>query len=147
HVAQRLGHLLADESKHPVVHPDPRELVPGRARLGELVLMVREDEVEPAAVDLEDGAEVLLRHHRALDVPARPAAAPRRLPRRVLAGLRRLPQGEIAWILLQRTRLLLLDLFRPLPRELAVLGVASDPEIDVALDVVGEVARDELLDR
>ena len=57
HVADRLRHLLAGEAQHSVVHPDPRELVPARARLRDLVLVVREDEVEPAAVNLEGRAE------------------------------------------------------------------------------------------
>ena len=75
-VPERLRHLLAAELEHAVVHPELRELVAERARLRELVLMVREDEVEAAAVDLEDGAERVARHGRALDVPPRPAGAP-----------------------------------------------------------------------
>src|SRR5581483_6076093 len=86
-VADRLRHLLAGEAEHAVVRPDPRERVPERARLRELVLVVRKHEVEPAAVDLEALAEEGLGEGRALDVPARPAAAPRGLPRRVLARL------------------------------------------------------------
>ena len=47
-----------------------------RAGLGlrDLVLVVREDEVGAAAVDVEVEPEDLLRHRRALDVPARPPA-------------------------------------------------------------------------
>src|SRR3954471_18608789 len=52
-VADRLRHLLAGELEHPVVHPEPCKLVAERTRLRELVLVVREDKVEPAAVDLE----------------------------------------------------------------------------------------------
>ena len=62
------------------------------------------------------GPEVLLGHRRALDVPPRPPTAPRRVPRRVLTLLRRLPEREVARILLARVRLLLLDLIRPLAR-------------------------------
>src|SRR3954454_18718487 len=101
-VAARLRHLLDGEPQHPVVHPEPRKLVPERARLGDLVLVVGEDQVEPAAVDLERGAEVLLRHRRAVDVPARPALSPRRLPRGVLALLAPLPEREVARIRLPR---------------------------------------------
>ena len=79
-VADRLVHLLAGEAQHPVVHPDARERPAERSRLRDLVLVVREHEVEPAAVDLELRAEVLLRHDRALDVPARAADAPRATP-------------------------------------------------------------------
>ena len=47
-----------------------------------------------------------------------------RVPPRVLARLVRLPEREVARILLARVRLLLLHLVRPLARELAVVGVA-----------------------
>src|SRR4029077_18886651 len=97
--------LLARETEHPVVCPDLGELVAERARLRNLVFVVREDEVEPAAVDLERRAEDLLGHHGALDVPTRAAAPPRRLPRRVLRlRLVRLPQREVARVLLERAR-------------------------------------------
>ena len=145
-VAERLRHLLAGEAEHSVLRPDARELVSERARLRELVLVVREDEVETAAVDLECRPEGVLRHRRTLDVPARPAAPPGRVPRRVLARLVRLPEREVARVLLQRVRLLLLDLFRPLAGEPTVLRVARDGEVDVALDRVCEVALDQLLD-
>src|SRR5581483_4104916 len=158
-VAERLRHLLARQPQHPVVHPDPGELTAGAPRLRDLVLVVRENEVEPAAVDLEDRAEELLRHRRALDVPARPAGPPRRLPERVLALLVRLPEREVARILLQLALLLLLG---RIPRrgfveatgERAVVRVAADAEVDVAARGIGEVAldqvadqRDDLLDR
>ena len=71
-----LRHLHAGETEHPVVRPDASEFVPESARLGELVLVVREDEIEPAAVDLEHAPEKLLRHHRAFDVPAGATASP-----------------------------------------------------------------------
>ena len=95
-VAERLRHLLAAEVHHAGVQPVARELpVAERAlRLRDLVLVVREDEVGAAAVDVERLAEVAVRHRRALDVPARAARAPRALPER-LAGLGRLPQREV----------------------------------------------------
>src|SRR5262249_9043042 len=105
-----------------------------------------EDEVEPAAVDLEARPEQLLCEHRALDVPARSAAAPRRVPGGVLALLVRLPEREVARVLLERVRLLLLDLIRALSREPAVAGEARDAEVDVALDRIGVTAVDERLD-
>ena len=45
--------------------------------------------------------ERLLRHRRALDMPARPAGAPRRRPARVLTRLLRLPQREIHGVALE----------------------------------------------
>src|SRR3954469_15463878 len=108
---------------------------------------MREDEVEPAAVDLERRPEDLLDHRRALDVPAWPAPAPRRLPPRVLRrGLVRLPEREVARVLLERVRLLLLDLIRTLAREAAVFGIRGDAEVDVAVDRIGVPRLDQLLD-
>src|SRR5438477_12811874 len=104
-----------------------RELVSEGARLRELVLVVREHEVEPTAVDLEHGAEELLGHHRALDVPPRTAPSPRRIPCGVFARLVRLPEREVTRILLQRIRTLLfvLTLHRvgALARQLPVVRI------------------------
>ena len=59
------------------VDPDARERLAGEALgLRDLALVVREDEVLAARVQVDRLAEVLLRHHRALDVPA--GEAPRR---------------------------------------------------------------------
>ena len=57
-----------------------REALPRSRGLRELVLVVREAEVEAAAVDVEGAAEVALAHRRALDVPAGATGAPRRAP-------------------------------------------------------------------
>ena len=81
-VADRLRHLLAREAEQAVVHPDPGERTADGLRLRALVLVMREDEVEPTAVDQELGPERLLGHRRALDVPAGPARAPRASPTR-----------------------------------------------------------------
>ena len=60
-----------------------RAKLPGAERalgLRDLVLVVREDQVGAAAVDVERLAEVAVRHRRALDVPARAARSPRARP-------------------------------------------------------------------
>ena len=99
-VAERLGHLLAravdDEG---VVHPVLGEALAEGDGLGPLVLVVRELQVEPAAVQVEALAEQAEAHHDALAVPARPPVAPRRRPRR-LARLGQLPQGEVGRVAL-----------------------------------------------
>src|SRR5205085_7089678 len=100
-VAERLRHLDAVDGQHLVVHPDPRE---GMARmralaLRNLVLVVRENEIEPAAMDVEGLAELGLAHRRAFDMPARPAAAPRAVPTGLVGG-GGLPQHKIAGIAL-----------------------------------------------
>src|SRR4029453_3205482 len=97
-----------------------------RTRLCDLVLVVREDEIESASVDLELRPEVLLGHDRALDVPAGSSTPPRRLPPSVLSGLVPLPQRKVARILLARIRLLLLDLIEALTAEATVLRIARD---------------------
>src|SRR5262249_53720298 len=108
-IAQGLGHLLdaararVDDLEHPVVHEEPRERPTRDAlALGDLVFVVREDQVAPAAVDVDLLAEVSADHRRALDVPAGPARAPRARPRR-LAGAVALPEREVSRVLL-RTR-------------------------------------------
>jgi hypothetical protein len=62
-VAHRLRHLRVVEADHAVVHPQPRERDSvGGERLGQLVLVVGEDQIGPPAVDLEADAEQLLGH-------------------------------------------------------------------------------------
>ena len=95
-VAQALAHLLAGHVEEAVVHPHPRELAAavGADALGQLVLMVREDQVDAAAVDVDGQAELALDHRRAFDVPAGAPRTPGAVPHR-LAGLRRLPEHEV----------------------------------------------------
>ena len=136
-VPDRLRHLLLRELEQAVVSPEAGELTAGAARLGELVLVMRETEVDAPAVDLEDRAEKLLGHRRALDVPARPPEAPGRGPGGVLVRLRRLPEGEVALVVLQVAGLLGDHVLDPGTRELPVVRVARDAEVDVALRLVG----------
>ncbi len=83
-VAEALRHLLAVHPQHAVMQPDPGEAAAGEgaAALRHLVLVVREDQVAPAAVDVERLAEVAPGHGAALDVPAGTPASPRTLPAR-----------------------------------------------------------------
>jgi hypothetical protein len=57
--------------------------------------VVREHEIHAAGVDVEAVAEVLERHRRALDVPARAALAPRARPSPTPLLGAALPQREI----------------------------------------------------
>ena len=108
---------------------------------------MREAEVEPAAVQLERRAQVLVRHRRALDVPAGPAPAPRRLPPRVLLRLVRLPEREVPLLLLQVARLLRDHVVELGAGEPPVLRERGNAEVDVAAGLVGEPALDQLLDQ
>jgi hypothetical protein len=80
HVAQRLAHLLAAHGDPAVVHPVLGETVACRPRLGDLILVVREDEVHAARVDVERRAEIRLAHRDALGVPAGATGTPRGRP-------------------------------------------------------------------
>ena len=76
-VVVRLTHLLAVDGQHVVVHPVLHGLMPHRGHsLRNLALVVGEDEVHTAAVDVELLAEVLAAHRRAFAVPAGEAVAP-----------------------------------------------------------------------
>ena len=99
-VAQGLGHLLIINVQKCVVHPVVgKGLAVGRLALGDLILVVGEDQVLAAGVDVDLVAQIFLGHHRALDVPAGAALAPRGLPVR-LPLLLRLPEHEVGGILL-----------------------------------------------
>ncbi len=70
-----------------------------RLALGDLILMVREDQVLPACMDIDLIAQILLRHDRTLDMPSGTPLAPGGLPVR-LPLLLRLPEHEIIGVLL-----------------------------------------------
>ena len=136
---------------HARVDPVAREWVARGLGLGALVLVVREHEVVTAAVQVEALAQQIERHGRALDVPARPAAAPRRVPRR-LARLGRLPEREV-----DRAALRLVDvdagagrleqLLERAVRQRAVAGERLDVEVHaLAVDHVGVARVDQLAD-
>src|SRR4029077_15211412 len=107
--------------------------------LGDLVLVVGEDQVGAAAVDVERLAEIAVRHRRALDVPAGAARAPRAGPRR-LARLWGLPRREVERALLLVVHLDAgagLEVVDALARQLAVARETRHGVVDVAADRVG----------
>ena len=63
--------------------------------LSDFVLVVREDEILAAGVQVKTFAQLLHRHDRTFDVPAWAARANARIPRG-FAGFRSFPEGEIA---------------------------------------------------
>ena len=128
-VAGGLGHLPPRHQQVLAVDPDgggwPAHQ---RRRLRDLVLVVREDVVDAAGMDVEPLAEVFEGHRRALEVPAREALAPARRPleRALLAG--GLPQCEIGGV-----ALVVLDVARgPVARPEIVERVAR--QFSVALE-------------
>ena len=87
--------LVPPRRTMPDVHPVAHERLAGRRLgLGRLALVVGEDQVGAAAVQVDGRAQLAHGQRRALDVPAGPAPAPQRVPRR-LVGRRRLPQHEV----------------------------------------------------
>ena len=94
------------EAEHAGVQPVARERRDASIALAlrDLVLVVREDQVRPATVNIHLRAEDGCRHRRALDMPARSPASPGTLPPR-LARLGSLPEGEVARIMLALVRL------------------------------------------
>ena len=104
----------------------------------------------PPAMDVERVAEVPLAHRGAFDVPARPAAPERSIPRRAeafVARLRLLPQRKVAH------RLLVIFVRRHAStgfepgaiemREGAIRRKARDPEIDVPVGDIRVLVLDQ----
>jgi hypothetical protein len=146
-VAERFRHLLAFDLQEAVVHPHirhhPRAVRAGR--LGDLVFVVREHQIDAAAVNVEDLAEMLPRHGRAFDVPAGTAAAPGAVPaRRRRVG--RLPQHEV-----HRVALVGRDVHaragdhvvHRAARELAVIRHRADVEEHMPLGDIGVALGDQ----
>ena len=84
--------------------PQAREVPAGSVRLGLLVFVVREAQIDSAAVNIESLTQVAVRHCRAFEVPARTSLPPRGIPRGRgwFFGLRSLPKREVARVLLPR---------------------------------------------
>ena len=147
-IAQRLAHLLPGRSDPEVVHPVTGECVARAARLGEFVLVVREDQIDAPAVNVELRAQIERRHRRALHMPPRttrtPGGVPQRLPR--FGGL---PQSEVAGVTLAvivqgvSGRL---QIVQSLTRQLPVLGVGLHGEVDVAVHGIRPSVVDEPAD-
>ena len=151
---QALGHLLVVHIDKAVVHPVPGEgAAVGALALGDLVLVVGEDQVLAAAVEVDGLAQVGAAHGAALNVPAGAAHAVGALPGG-LAGLGGLPDGEIGGVLLQvvvhlaaELPVAALQIIQLQVAQFAVAVVALDPEVDVAvLGHIGVTAVDQVLD-
>jgi hypothetical protein len=148
-VAERFRHLLSIELQQAAVHPDVRHRRRDeRLGLCDLVLVVGEDQVVPAAVNVKRFAEQCVAHRGALDVPTRPAFAPRRRPRG-FAGLGEFPHREV-----QRIALLLAgrdpradqQLARVSAGKRAVTRERGDREIHAVPDDVGVIPLDQRFD-
>ena len=63
-IAQRLGHFLAFDLQHFIMHPNLRKtaLRMGTAALRNLILMMRKQQIIAAAMNIETMAKKLVRH-------------------------------------------------------------------------------------
>ena len=105
-IAGGLRHPRAREQQVPAVHPAADDAMACHAfGLRDLRLVVWEDVVGAAGVDVEALAEQRHGHGRALDVPAGESVAPRARPDLQTVLARRLPQREIARVALARVDL------------------------------------------
>src|SRR6185295_14765825 len=132
----------------PVVHPVFRlRLAVAAFALRDFVLVMREDEIEPPAVNIKRLTENPPAHGGAFDVPAGASLSPRAIPRR-LAGLGAFPQGKIGGrsFALGHAAPFALQGVDVAAAELAVLGVFAYFEIDVSLALVGKTLLDQPLD-
>src|SRR5689334_25173533 len=119
------------------VNPVANKLFARRAfTLRDLILVMREDEIDAACVNVERLTKILHRHRRAFDMPAGTAATDRSVPRRLALVGWIFPEREVA-----RVFLLVLvsvdsiaragDVTREVDlRELAVLGKRGDAIVD-----------------
>ena len=121
----------------------------GAAGLRPLVLMVREEQVGAAGMDVEAGSQIAPGHRAALDMPTRPPAAPGAVPaRQIRAG--GLPQHEIPGVALERGHVdprAGQQLVRAAAGQAAVFGVAGDGEQHVPFRRVGVAGVDQPLDQ
>ena len=149
-VAEALRHLLLVHLHEAVVHPVVGEdLAGGALALGDLVLVVREHQVETATVEIEGRPEVMRRHHRALDVPAGTAVAPGALPAPLVGG-RPLPESEVRGValalglgLVEATAGAGLHVVERTVTEPAVALRRANAEVDVPVGRVGVPLVDE----
>ena len=139
----------------PRVEPHAREVRPARraAALRHLALVVREDVVLAARVEVDLVAKQHPRHRAALEVPARIPLAPRTRPTHEMRRIR-LPQHEVGRMPLDRLvlradapTLALAQVVERVARQPAVRGKALHAEVhDAVARDIRVAARDQLLD-
>ena len=127
---------LPAHAQHPVVHPDPREVVPERPRLGDLVLVVRVPEIHATAYWISKRVPRCFSDtRRALDVPAGPSlsrATPTTCPPPACSPSRARSRGDPP----SGVRLLLTHLLELLTGQTAVVEAYVLTEVDVARGLV-----------
>ena len=105
-IAQRLRHFRLVHTQEAVVHPVTSERCTAMraATLRHFVFVVRKYEVTATCVNIDRVTQVFFSHRGTLDVPARTAPAPRRIPAWQLRR-RWFPQDEVVCCFLVRRNL------------------------------------------
>ena len=120
----------------------------GASTLRQFILVMRKDQVEPAAVNVDRLAQMRADHRRTFDMPPRPPATPRRIPADH-AIRARFPQHEIGWVALVRRD------FDPragdhriavAPAKRAIIRVAGDRKQHMALGGIGVALANQRID-
>ena len=144
-VAKTLTHLLTVDGNHIVVHPVTNHLVALRSHsLSNLALVVRENQIHAATVNIEVAAQVLASHSSTLAVPARETITPRTRPTHDMLWRSLLPEGEVSLVLLladtSQFAALVDDVLQVTSGEdtvLMILVILLDIEVDRAVALVG----------
>ena len=138
-IAQRLGHFLVVNIDIAVVHPVMREcLACSSFTLCNFILVMRENQVLTAAVQIERIAQIVRRHCRAFNMPARATLAPWRFPV-WFTRLCSFPNSKV-----QRIFFLVIDInsstclqfFHRLTGKLAIVGKRSGAEVNIAVGFI-----------
>ena len=99
-IPQRLRHFFVIHQQVLGMEPVARErLSGGRFGFRDFIFVMRESQIDAAAVNVQRVAQIFHGHGGAFDVPAGASRADRRLPE-MFAGLGRFPQGEVARVVL-----------------------------------------------
>src|SRR5258708_6573795 len=144
-----MGHLLLPYVQETGMDPVAREWFAGEAlTLGDLVLVVREDQIGTAAMDINLFPQRFHRHRRTLDMPAgtstTPGALPPRLPRFGCFPEGKVTRVPLAFVWLETPSGL--HRLRVSSGKLPIAGKGVRGEIDVAVAFPLEHIRVPLLD-
>ena len=99
-ITQGFGHFHIVNIQEAIVHPVVCKcLIVGTLGLGDLILMMREDQILATCMDIDLVTQITLGHDRTLNMPAWTTLAPWRLPV-WLSFFFRFPQNEIIRVFL-----------------------------------------------
>ena len=149
-VVERFAHLDLIHRNKAVVHPVMSKfLAVCRLRLGDLIFMMREDQVFATAMNINRISQILARHRRAFNMPAGTSFRPGRSPVR-LARLCSLPQRKVSGMFLDITHFntsARLQVFQRLMGQFAVILKIMGAEINIPICFIGITFIDQHLNK